>query len=256
MGLFFKSKQKEFQSEQLKDGTVKLTKYTGSAAKLEIPSKVDGRKVTQIGALAFRNNTCLTEIIIPSGVTKIDTRAFMDCSAVTVIKLPETLKEIGWMAFEGCGSLRELMIPAGVSTISHAIVPGCRSLTRIIVEPGNRQYCSEDGVLFSLDKSILICCPEGKKGVYQIAGTVKTVANDAFARCVNLEEIQVPLGVEKIEMWAFAYCKSLKKISIPLSVRVIEDHVFLEDEKLTIYCSSGSYMEFYARERGLRFVLD
>ena len=43
----------DFEYELLDNGTAEITKYTGSATKLAIPSEIDGKKVTSIGDSAF-----------------------------------------------------------------------------------------------------------------------------------------------------------------------------------------------------------
>lgn len=47
----------------LDDGTVKITKYNGSAQELAIPYTLDGKKVTSIGNRAFSACRSLTSIL-------------------------------------------------------------------------------------------------------------------------------------------------------------------------------------------------
>ena len=67
------------------DGTVKITQYTGRAAELKIPAKLDGKKVTVIGKTAFYKRNSLTSVTIPDSVTKIGDAAFSDCSNLTSV---------------------------------------------------------------------------------------------------------------------------------------------------------------------------
>lgn len=69
------------------DKTCEITKYTGSATTLGIPSKLDGYTVTSIGYGAFSNCTALTKINIPDSVIYIEDGAFYGCTAFTDISV-------------------------------------------------------------------------------------------------------------------------------------------------------------------------
>ena len=43
----------DYKYSVLDDGTVEITKYTGSAIEIEIPAAIDGKSVTSIGDSAF-----------------------------------------------------------------------------------------------------------------------------------------------------------------------------------------------------------
>ncbi len=68
----------------LNNGTVEITKYVGSAAKLTIPSNIGGKAVTIIGDGAFKYCRTLTSITVPNGVTGISDWAFYECSHLII----------------------------------------------------------------------------------------------------------------------------------------------------------------------------
>ncbi len=45
-----------YQYEELTDGTVKVTKYTGSNVNVIMPNSINGKKISIIGEKAFENN--------------------------------------------------------------------------------------------------------------------------------------------------------------------------------------------------------
>ena len=45
----------DYKYNVLDDGTVSVSKYVGNDSSLQIPSIIDGKKVTQIGSLCFFN---------------------------------------------------------------------------------------------------------------------------------------------------------------------------------------------------------
>lgn len=61
--------------------------------------------VTVIGAGAFRQCDCLTEIVLPASITEIGDDAFDTCDALTAITIPESVTTIGEDAFASCDSV-------------------------------------------------------------------------------------------------------------------------------------------------------
>ena len=69
---------------------------------LEIPSIIDGNRVTAIDELAFWLCSRLTSITIPNSVTSIGNSAFSECSGLTSITIPNSVTSIGNSAFSEC----------------------------------------------------------------------------------------------------------------------------------------------------------
>ena len=192
------------------DGTVTITDCDDSAqGAITIPSQIDGKPVTSIGA-AFYYCISLTSITIPDSVTSIGGCAFEYCSSLTSITIPDSVTSIGWDAFDGC-----------------------EKLTQINVDTANTVYSSVNGVLFSKDKTELIRYPEGKADTsYAIPNGVTNIGDWAFHDCNSLTSITIPDGVTNIGNWAFRNCRSLTSITIPDSVTVIGDDAFHVCRKL------------------------
>ena len=66
----------------LPDGTAEITKYSGKAEALDIPTSLDGHTVTGIGGQAFNGCYALNEIIVPDSVTSIGRNTFIGCSSL------------------------------------------------------------------------------------------------------------------------------------------------------------------------------
>ena len=79
-----------------------ITGYTGTSARLQIPSTIGGAPVKAIAEKAFSHNSALCFVIIPEGVETIGNYAFDYCDNLVVVDFPSTLKKIGDSAFEGC----------------------------------------------------------------------------------------------------------------------------------------------------------
>jgi hypothetical protein len=59
-----------------------------------------------------------------------------------------------------------------------------------------------------------------------------TIGNAAFVLCTSLDNVEIPEGVERIELDAFAKCSSLKNVLLPQSLKAIERGVFWECKAL------------------------
>ena len=177
-----------------------------SLMSVDLPSTV-----TSIGGRAFGGCTALTEIALPDTLTDIGDWAFWGCSGLTNVELPSGTTNIGSRAFWSTG-LTGVEIPSGVTQIGTRVFWECSDLTRIDVSEDNAVYSSQDGVLFSKDKTKIIAWPEGKAGIYEI-----------------------PDGVTDIMDYAFEHSKKLTEITIPASVTYIGNNVFGGSGQRKIY---------------------
>ena len=96
-----------------------ITKCDDTAESVTIPSKIDGKPVTVIGATSFYGCK-LKEVEIPEGVTTIKSGAFWHSKSLTTVKLPSTLTTIEGSAFNDCTLLANIDIPKSVTTIGNA----------------------------------------------------------------------------------------------------------------------------------------
>ena len=172
-----------------------LVRYTGTATDVTLPATGSYK----IYKNAFKDNSAITSVNIPSNVTAIGENAFMNCSALTSITIPDSVNEIGAAAFYGCSSLTAVSLAEGIGSIGVQMFMNCTSLKSITVP-----------------------------------SSVTTIASSAFQNCTRLEtvkftpyEMKGAVGsgdenkvidtfyrVTKIESEAFKGCTSLRSISI------------------------------------------
>lgn len=96
------------------DGKITITKYTGSAKELEIPSTIAEKPVTAIGETVFGNKG-LTKVTLPSSLETIGEGAFTN-NQLADITIPSSVKTIGVYAFRNT-PLTNVTIENGVTTI-------------------------------------------------------------------------------------------------------------------------------------------
>jgi hypothetical protein len=201
--------------------------------------------VTSMGSRAFLSCTSLTQVLIPASLTNIGLSAFGSCpllKAITVdtlnplfssdqgvlfdknqsrlirypcakagsYRIPAGVSTIATYAFMGCSSLTSVTIPDSVGeTDDYPLFKGCTRLTSITVDKANPDYRSEEGVLFSKDRTRLIQFPGGKSGMYAIPPGVTNIDNYAFGYCSGLTNLIIPAGVTRIGENAFYGCTNL-----------------------------------------------
>ncbi len=123
----------KFKYEKNSEG-VTITGYSGKSEIIEIPAKIDGLSVTEIGVGAFLDYKNLKEIIFPDSIKKIGDYAFCDCGNLEKVNMPNRLKEIGECAFYRCESLVEIEIPKSVEKISYNVFDSCGALDRVYID--------------------------------------------------------------------------------------------------------------------------
>ncbi len=151
-----------------------ITKYNGTSEVVEIPSEINGKTVTTVGAsnssqsifadpdnvkevifpetvttinqYAFRNSTNLEKVTLNEGLNIINRFAFTSCSSLVSLDLPSTLKTIERFAFVNT-AIETIKIPASVTSIGNAIFDAGK-VSYIEVDAENTAYYSVDGVLF------------------------------------------------------------------------------------------------------------
>ena len=179
-----------------------ITGCDESVTEAEIPLMIEGVPVTTIGRGAFDICSNLKTVTIPPSVTSIENFAFRYCS-----------------------SLIGITIPASVTSIGEDVFRYSPCLADIIVETGNANYASADGVLYTKDMTTLICCPGGKTSCV-IPDSVSNILKYAFSGCRNLTSVTLGAGLTDVRDYCFEYCTSLETVILSNSVTSIGNSAF------------------------------
>lgn len=235
-----------YEYSALDDGTIQITKYTGSDTTLTVPSEIDGYTVTEIGWYAFRDCRALENVILSESITSIGREAFYgtayynnesnwengilylsNCLIATksnemnreVVVKPNTTV-IADYAFSECTNMTEIELPDSLLSIGDSAFYECSSLRSLTI-PDSVIHIEELQIVdySALDKS------ESKLQSVVIGNGITTIPANMFKSCSNLTNVTLGNNVKTIENEAFAYT-SIENIKIPDSVETVGYRAF------------------------------
>ncbi len=169
-----------------------------------------------------------------------------------IYSVPNEVFYVDPKAFDYCKYLKRLEITENVSEITLNIYNTQESLlhlSEIVVSDNNLNYSSENGILFSKDKTQLICYPPNKSGKdFVIPESVTTLGEGSIKYSLYLKNVTLTPNVSQINDGAFSGTK-VKNILI-----LNPDCKIKSLANCTVYGYSGSTAETYADKNNLTFV--
>lgn len=251
----------EFGCRLQDDGTLAiLSLKSTSSDTINIPSEIDGKKVTCLDGNVFTFFTTIKEINIPESITDIGNGVFYLCrslkkitvdsnnpaftskdgvlydknmttliycpEAIESVTIPDSIKTIGNSAFKSCGITNSITIPDSVTTIEASAFSGSNFTSVTIgknVDVIGDFAFSQCGQLTSID----------------IPDKVTKIGYAAFEHCGSLEDVSIGSGVKSIETQAFKGTQ-ISYIEIPANVKTIGSAAFDNCEKMEyVFLSEG-----------------
>lgn len=227
----------DFEYSVLGDGTVEITKYNGSAEKVDIPAEIDGKSVASIGSNAFIESRTLSCVSIPGSVANIGECAFGYCSLLTTVIIANGVKNIGNDAFAGCTTLTSIDLPESVTSIGSNAFGACSSLTSITIP--NKVERIEEFTFYNCDSMTDISISNKITDIGMLAfgncnsltniilpDSIINIADRAFENCTSLISLKIPQKVENIGSYTFSGCSSLVSVELSDSLLKISDNAF------------------------------
>lgn len=189
--------------------------------KYEIISTVSPYGVSVVPGIDY-----VGDVIIPSTVNYNDT-----VFSVTYISP---------FAFKESNGLITLAIPNSVTSIGVGAFLGCSSLLSINIEPTNQYFVFDDGILYDVNMSQIICCLQSKTSKVDIPETVRTIGTGAFQGCSAITSVTIPNTVTSIGSDAFLNCTGLLTVIIGDSTNTGHKNSIAIQSSAFIGCSSLS----------------
>ena len=184
---------------------------------------------------SFFNNLLIKSVIFGPEVEIIEKRAFENCKELTSITFDQNARvtTIGDSAFRNCKKLTEITLPEKLENIDfHKVFEGCDLLTTISMVNGNGKFVSENNIIFTKDKKIMLFNPNMKTVQNFKIGEQVTEIGKRFFEGSELEYVILPNNLEIIHQMAFYSNLELKRIIIPQTTKRIKTLGFAGSEEL------------------------
>lgn len=125
-------------------------------------------KVTKIDDKAFKGNTTVTKVVIPSSVTAIGAESFSGCKNLTSVSVPKNVTTIGKNAFKGCAKLTKVTLPSKCTKIGANAFNGCKKMKTITIKSTKLTSKSVSANAFKgLSKNVTIKVPKKQLKAYK-----------------------------------------------------------------------------------------
>lgn len=125
-------------------------------------------KVTKIDDKAFKGNTTVTKVVIPSSVTVIGAENFSGCKNLTTVSVPKNVTTIGKNAFKGCAKLTKVTLPSKCTKIGAGAFDGCKKMKTITIKSTKLTSKSVSAKAFKgLSKNVTIKVPKKQLKAYK-----------------------------------------------------------------------------------------
>lgn len=160
------------------DGSLDITRYTGSDLLVNIPGATNNVAVTTIDFAAFAG-TGVTNVIIPNSITSLGEDAFDNCTNLVSVTLGTNIAYLPSDTFNNCGNLAGVLVPEGITSIGYEAFYRCTSLA---------------GVAFP--------------------NSLASIGADSFANCSSLTNVIIPANVASVAAGAFNNCTNLQAIMV------------------------------------------
>ncbi len=172
------------------------------------------KKFTKL--IQYPTGNISSSYIMPNSVTEIDSSALMGCVHLEEITLGSGITFIDPKTFFDCHKLKKITLSENYVKFAGGLI-SCESIEEICVDEENPYYSSQNGVLFSKDKTQLLFYPYSKSDKhYSIPENVKTIRFGAIFGLEKTERIYVGTNVEVIEPYNFiAYINKMDDTESP-----------------------------------------
>lgn len=152
----------------------------------------------------------------------------------TLFEIPDSVTTIRKNAIEVTNTLEKIVIPAGVSEIEEDSIFWNYALAYIDVDENNKNYKSEDGVLYTADGKLLICYPiASERTEYTVLEGCERICDHALSQASNLTELHIKEGLAEIGSYSVYSCANLAEAGLPKSLKIIDSSAFLCCDALT-----------------------
>ncbi|MBR1988039.1 MAG: leucine-rich repeat protein [Clostridia bacterium] len=200
--------------------------YNSSLKRIELPASI-----TSIGDVGLSTNTKLQQITFEEGsqLSEIGYMVFSNCVSLKSFTIPENVTSIYGStvsedaSFYGCINLKSVHNLSGLNIVAGSATHGMVAYYADLVVKGG-ELVEENNILYHIKDGDVIALVVTDKtlSTYTLREDTTILSNKIFNGCTNLESLDLPAGLKKIEGsddWenggAFANTTSLNELVIP-----------------------------------------
>ncbi len=202
--------------------------------------------VTNIGNIVFKGCSKLEEVKLPNKISHINDSAFADCDNLKKVTLPNELFYLGYDVFENCKSLTFNKYQNGCYLGSkdnkYLVFVKLEDKTSTSATIHKDTKFISTNAFYDYTKTTNPI----ETVTFESNDNLKQICNDAFYRCKNLKEINLPDSVTEISGNAFRGC-GLTKIVLPKNLLNLGESVFVGCSDLQMVTVNGNLSEIKAR---------
>ncbi len=213
------------------EGGYRISKYTGDAKELLLPSTYKGKPVVEIGRNAFQNRYDLKKVTIPDSVKVIGISAFSHLG-LTEVYMSDSVTVIEREAFAYCHQLTSIRLSENLQVVRGNSFNDCRKL-----------YSYEGGVGY-IDRY----AASHDQEVTSITLRPDTLGIFPSTFEPTITDIVLPEGLKLISAVAFGEYGQLKEINIPASVEYISERAFQNSNLQKITFAEGSKLKYIGED--------
>ena len=196
---------------------------------LNIPSEIEGKKVTAIKAGLF-SGAGIKSITIPDTVTSIEYSTFLNCSNLEIVNIPETVTSIGAKAFAGTKWLENKQKEKQLVILNNILVDATACEGAVTIPSNITAICDEAFEMVSYEGDNYAELENTGLTSVTFNDGLKVIGRDAFKGCTSLTAVSIPESVTEINSGAFAGCVNLSSVSLSNSITNISADAFAETE--------------------------
>jgi hypothetical protein len=240
------------------NGGLRITGVNNAPSVTVIPGKINGLEVTAIAAYAFKGNTSIQEMYIPSTIVEIGERAIENTKMTCYIQAKN--QPIGWGGLTDTG-WEPLWNPSSRPVVWGYVGHGIASNNTIYYGLGDTGSGTEATITGHRESNISVGIASYLDGypvttigghsfdaaqnngdkltAVAIPNTVKKIMGGAFEGDA-LTSVVLPKNLQFLGGYAFYSCSNLSYAIVPSSCASIGWRAFTGCSKLTIYAESDS----------------
>ena len=186
-------------------GEAYITGISSSSENLDlvIPETIDEYTVVGIDASAFKGNTDIVSVTMPSTVTSIGGDAFSSCTSLKKVTFSENLNSLGTAAFYNCTSLTQVSLPKKLAgNLQNSVFQNCTSLTSVNIPAG----------ITSINGWAFCGCTSLSEVMFNGVSKLTNIDRQAFSGCTSLTSIEIPKTFSSISYDSFKGCTALTDV--------------------------------------------